>query len=78
MKNPFRTNHPNTGLIAGLAIGVMATGGLAYLYLQKKSALKASADELKERAQNYLKAKTAKMKKHKSDVEELDHLITAQ
>jgi len=78
MKNPFKKNESSAGLIAGLAIGVIATAGLVYVYLQKRAAMKAAAKELKAHAKDYLKVKAGKFKKHKSDIEQLDHLIHAQ
>jgi len=75
MKNPFKKEERSAALITGLVIGVIATGGLVYVYLKKRAAMKAAAKELKAHAKDYLKAKATKFKKHKSDIEELDHLI---
>ncbi|MBL4675838.1 MAG: hypothetical protein JKY70_06490 [Mucilaginibacter sp.] len=71
MKNPFKQEDSNSFLIPGLLIGAMFAGAITYLYIKKKSDLIAEANELKAHAKDYLKKKEGKLKKHKSDIDEI-------
>ncbi|OOQ59047.1 hypothetical protein [Mucilaginibacter pedocola] len=71
MKNPFKKQDNSNKLIAGLALGAVFAGVITYLYIKKKAVIDAEAAELKEHAQDYLKAKAKRIKKLKSDVSEL-------
>jgi uncharacterized protein HemX len=74
MKNLFK-REDNTDLIVGAIIaGALAAGAGIWFYLRGKRAAEAKAYR-HEHAQDYLKAKTKKKKKHKSDVEELQNLV---
>jgi len=77
MKNPFQKEDSNTGLFAGLAMGAIAAGGIAYLYFKRKKEMAAIEAFKKEHAADYLKEKAPRPKKHKSDVDEL-HVIAPQ
>ncbi|MBK0380386.1 hypothetical protein [Mucilaginibacter segetis] len=78
MKNPFHKHHDNSNkLIAGLALGAIFAGAITYLYIKRKADIEAEAARLKEHAQDYLKEKRQKMKKHKSDVDDLEDIIHA-
>ena len=75
MKNPFKKEDNSGILISGLLIGAMFAGAITYLYIKKKRDLKDAADELAEHAQDYLKKKAPKAKKHKTDVKELEAIV---
>jgi orotate phosphoribosyltransferase len=72
MKNPLKQDDNSGILIAGLAIGAIAAAAITYLYLKRSAELKAAAQELKAHAKDYLKVKSGRKKKHKSDVDELE------
>ncbi|TWR30460.1 hypothetical protein FPZ43_05830 [Mucilaginibacter pallidiroseus] len=71
MKNPFKHKDNSGILISGLLIGAMFAGAITYLFIKKRSEIEEAADELKSHAQDYLKKKEAKLKKHKSDIEDI-------
>jgi hypothetical protein len=71
MKKLFKQDDNSAILIAGLAIGASAAGAIGYLYFKRNARLRAEAREIKEHAKDYLKAKTGKKQKHKTDVDEL-------
>lgn len=75
MKNPFQKEENSNGLLAGLALGAIFAGAITYLYIKRKADVEAAAAELKEHAQDYLKEKEKHLKKAKTDVSELAHLI---
>jgi hypothetical protein len=75
MKNPFKQEDNHSFLIPGLLIGAMFAGAITYLYIKKKSELQEAADKLKSHAKDYLKKKAGKLKKHKSDVEDLEGIV---
>jgi esterase/lipase len=75
MKNPFVKEDNSNILIAGLALGAIFAGAITYLYIKRKADIDAAAAELKEHAQDYLKKKEKKMKKHKTDVSELADIV---
>lgn len=77
MKNPFKKEDNSGILISGLLIGAMFAGAITYLYIRKKRELKEAADELAEHAQDYLKKKEPKIKKHKTDVKDLASIVDA-
>ncbi|WCT14898.1 hypothetical protein [Mucilaginibacter jinjuensis] len=70
MKNPFKKEDNNSALIAFVAIGAIAAGAITYLYLKKRSALKAATNEVKEHATDYLKPHHLK-KKRTTDLHDL-------
>jgi uncharacterized membrane protein YgaE (UPF0421/DUF939 family) len=74
MKNPFAKEDNSGILISGLLIGAMFAGAITYLFIKKKSDLKDAADEVKSHAKDYLKKKEAKLKKHKSDIGDLNEI----
>lgn len=76
MKNPFVKEDNSVGLLTGLIIGAIATGGIVYLYFRKKKERAKAAAYLKEHAQDYLKEKARHHKRHKSDVHDLETIIT--
>jgi len=78
MKNPFIKEEHDGGLIAGLIIGAIATAGIAYLYLQKRRQIAEAAAYAKEHAKDYLKDKAHPLKKHKTDVHDLESIVTHQ
>lgn len=74
MKNPFHKEN-NTGLIVGAIVaGALAAGAGIWFYLRGKRAAEAEAYRL-EHAQDYLKKKFKKKKKHKTDVNELEGIV---
>jgi len=75
MKNPFKQEDNHSFLIPGLLIGAMFAGAITYLYIRKKSELKEAADELKSHAKDYLKKREGKLKKHKSDINDLEDIV---
>lgn len=79
MKNPFEKEDNSNVLIAAALVGAIAAGTITYLYLVKKGAafrkkMNDKAEEGKEKAAEYLKAKTRKLKKQKTDLHELESL----
>jgi LPXTG-motif cell wall-anchored protein len=77
MKNPFQREDSNTGLFAGLAIGAIFAGGIAYLYYKRKKEMAEIEAYKKEHAADYLEEKAPRPKRHKSDIDEL-HTIATQ
>ena len=76
MKNPFIKEDSNAGLLTGLIIGAITAGGLAYLYYAKKKELAEAAAYAKEHATDYLKDKVHRIKKHKTDLHDLQSIIS--
>lgn len=74
MKNPFNKKD-NSGLILGAIVaGALAAGAGIWFYLRGKRAAEAEAYRL-EHAQDYLKKKQKKKKKHKTGLNELENII---
>ena len=76
MKNPFIKEDNSAGLLTGLVIGAIATGSIVYLYFRKKKEMANAVAYAKDHAQDYLKEKTRHHKKHKSDVQDLENIVT--
>ena len=76
MKNPFKKQHNNSLLIAGIIGGAFAAGAITYLIFKHRRELAEAAAEAKAHAQDYLKDKAGKFKKHKSDVDDLADIVS--
>lgn len=76
MKNPFNKEDHSIPLIGAVVAGALATGTGIWFYLRRK--INAKAAYRYEHAQDYLKNKHPKGKKHKSDVNDLQVLVHHQ
>lgn len=74
MKNPFKKEDYISALLAYAALGAIATGTITYLYLKKRSALKAVKKEAREHAGDYLKHNNFK-KRRTTDVHDLERIV---
>jgi esterase/lipase len=75
MKNPFHKEDNSNLLVAGLALGAIFAGAITYLYIKRKADILAAEAELKEHAQDYLKAKAPHVKKVKTGIHELADIV---
>ncbi len=76
MKNPFKKQKNHSLLIAGIIGGAFAAGTIAFLIFKHRQELADAAAEAKAHAQDYLKEKAGKLKKHKSDVDDLADIVS--
>ncbi|RYY37793.1 MAG: hypothetical protein EOP46_01325 [Sphingobacteriaceae bacterium] len=76
MKNPFKKQKSHSLLIAGIIGGAFAAGAITYLIFKHRHELAEEAAKAKEHAQDYLKEKAGKLKKHKSDVGDLADIVS--
>jgi len=75
MKNPFN-KEDHSGLIVGAIVaGALAAGAGIWFYLRGKRAAEEEAYR-HEHAQDYLKTKQKKKKKHKTDVSDLAGIVS--
>jgi uncharacterized protein HemX len=76
MKNPFNKEDHSGLIIGAIVAGALAAGAGFWFYLQGKRAAEQAYRH--EHAQDYLKAKEKKKKKHKTDVSELAAVVHHQ
>lgn len=74
MKKIFLKEDRTTLYISAVVIGALAAGAGIWFYLRGKRAAEEEADR-HEHAQDYLKAKQKKKKKHKTDLHELEEIV---
>jgi len=74
MKNPFIKENNSGMWIAGLGIGIIAAGAAAYYWVKNNGETEAIT-EGRPHANDYLINRSGKMKKHKSDVNDLAEIV---
>jgi len=79
MKNPFVKESHTGSVIAVVAIGAIAAGAIAYLYVTKqgfafRKKLSSTVKE-KKSTQDYLEKKTHQLKKKTTDLHEIQDIV---
>ncbi|SDF29680.1 hypothetical protein SAMN05216464_115150 [Mucilaginibacter pineti] len=77
MKSPFKKDSQAGLIIGAIVAGTLAAGAGIWFYLRGKRAAEAEAYRL-EHAQDYLKKKEKKKKKHKTGLNELEAIVQHQ
>jgi hypothetical protein len=74
MKNPFNKENHSGLIIGAIAAGALAAGAGIWFYLRGKRAAEDEAYR-HEHAQDYLKAKQKKKKKHRTGISDLAGIV---